>query len=129
MRMYIEPQPAVKTMNNRINRKSLCEFVMSNVVLCALPFGAGAQTRIDLGTQVQGVLPAANGGNAALVATSFPGSDIGAQINAAYAACPANTGCAILVPPPAGGSFYKMVTPIVFGTSGKNVSQIGRAHV
>jgi hypothetical protein len=96
--------------------------VFINVVLCSLALGASAQNRIDLGNQVQGVLPARNGGNPALVATSFPGSDIGAQINAAYKACAANTGCAIIVPPPAGGGFYTMTTPVVFGTSGKNIS-------
>lgn len=44
--------------------------------------------------------------------------DIGAQINAAYAALPANGG-EIVVVPPASGSCYNYTTPIVFNTSGK----------
>lgn len=47
-------------------------------------------------------------------ADSFAGADIGAQINAAYAACP-SIGCPIYVPT---GS-YTFSTPIVFGTAGK----------
>jgi hypothetical protein len=105
-----------------MNRMPKLPAIVVLCVLTLLALVARAQSRVDLGTQVQGVLPAANGGSAALIATAFPGADIGAQIDAAYAACSANTGCAIVVPPPPGGSFYTMATPIVFGTSGKNVS-------
>lgn len=51
-------------------------------------------------------------------ATSFPGADIGAKINAAYAALPANGGT-IYVPVPVQG--YAFSTPIVFNTPGKPV--------
>jgi hypothetical protein len=48
----------------------------------------------------------------------FPGSDIGAQINSAYAALPANGGI-IIVPP--SNSCYSYSTPIVMTTSAKYV--------
>jgi hypothetical protein len=46
--------------------------------------------------------------------------DIGAQINTAYAACPA-TGCIIVLLPTSDGSCYQYSVPIVFSTSGKFV--------
>lgn len=49
-------------------------------------------------------------------ANQYPGADIGAQINAAYASCPAN-GCLIRIP--AGN--YLFSTPVVIGTAGKPV--------
>lgn len=52
-----------------------------------------------------------------LTATAFTGADIGAQINAAYAALP-STGGTVKVPAGA----FSFSTPIVFGTSGKNAS-------
>jgi hypothetical protein len=56
------------------------------------------------GTNVEGVYDA----------TAYSGADIGAQINAAYAACP-STGCTILVPP---GS-YSFSTAISIATQNK----------
>jgi hypothetical protein len=55
-----------------------------------------------------------------LDATQFPGSDIGAQINAAYgsSSCP-GTGCHIRVP--ARSSCYQYLTPISFAANGKPV--------
>lgn len=50
--------------------------------------------------------------------------DIGAQINVAYASCPA-TGCAIVLVPKADGSCYDYSKPIVFATPGKYVSLQG----
>lgn len=47
-------------------------------------------------------------------ASTYPGANMGAKINAAYAACP-STGCRITVP---AGTFL-FNTPIVFGTNGK----------
>ncbi len=55
-----------------------------------------------------------------LDASQFPGSDIGAQINNAYAALPA-TGGHIIIPAKADGSCYNFSTPIVFATAGKYV--------
>lgn len=55
--------------------------------------------------------------------TDYPGSDIGAQINAAYAALPATGGTLII---PAGGGCYAFTTPVVFGTSGKVPMLIGQ---
>ena len=63
----------------------------------------GMQTTLDV-----------NSLNGVLNATGFAGSDIGAQINSAYAACP-ETGCTIIVPP---GS-YTDATPVVIATKGK----------
>ncbi len=57
-----------------------------------------------------------------VVATDFSGADIGAQINAAYAALP-TTGGAIHVPVTA--SCYDFTTPIVFNTIGKAVTLKG----
>ncbi len=56
--------------------------------------------------------------NSIRFADQFPGLDIGAQINAAYADCPA-TGCTIMLP--ASLSCHSYSTPIVFGTSSKAV--------
>jgi hypothetical protein len=55
-----------------------------------------------------------------LDATQFPGSDIGAQINAAYgsSSCP-STGCHIRVP--AQSSCYQYLSPISFAVNGKPV--------
>lgn len=55
-----------------------------------------------------------------LYADMFSGSDIGAQINTAYAALP-STGGVIRIP----SGTFSFSTPIVFGTSGKFVSLIG----
>src|SRR5271156_3326102 len=51
---------------------------------------------------------------------NFSGSDLGAQINNAYASCASGsgTGCRIVVPP---GS-YTVSTPVVIATKGKNAS-------
>ena len=46
----------------------------------------------------------------------YSGSDVGAQINSAYAACP-SVGCHIKIPPSA--SAYVQTTPIVFATNNK----------
>jgi hypothetical protein len=46
--------------------------------------------------------------------------DIGAQMNAAYASCPA-TGCTIILVPQTDGSCYHFSTPIAFTTIGKFV--------
>jgi len=51
-------------------------------------------------------------------ADQFPGVDIGAKINAAYAALPAGGGT-IIIPPTADGSCYNYTTPIVATTAGK----------
>jgi hypothetical protein len=55
-----------------------------------------------------------------LDATQFPGTDIGAQINAAYnsSSCP-SVGCHIRVP--ARSSCYPYLNPIIFAVSGKPV--------
>lgn len=53
-------------------------------------------------------------GSGAPYTTCWGSSDIGAQINAAYAACP-SSGCHIVVTPGA----YSYTTPIVFGNSNK----------
>lgn len=53
-------------------------------------------------------------------ADQFPGADIGAKVNAAYADCPA-AGCTIRVP--AGN--YAFATPIVIGTVGKPAWIVG----
>ena len=52
--------------------------------------------------------------------TTWSGSDIGAQINSAYAALPA-TGGTIVVLPKTGGGSYLFSTPIVFTTASKPV--------
>jgi hypothetical protein len=70
-----------------------------------------------------GLLTASNF-NTVLDATTFAGSDIGAQINAAYAY--ANTlgltqGCMITVP----GGIFSFSTPIVFATNGQRVKLFG----
>lgn len=50
--------------------------------------------------------------------TQWTGADIGAQINSAYAACPA-TGCKIVILPRADGTCYQYTTPIELMTPGK----------
>jgi len=55
-----------------------------------------------------------------LDAVTFTGSDIGAQINAAYAALPAAGGCIFVE-----SGTYSFSTPIVFGTNGKIASLRG----
>lgn len=47
-------------------------------------------------------------------------SDMGAQINAAYASCP-STGCTIIVVPKSDGACYTYNVPIVLASSGKYV--------
>ena len=56
--------------------------------------------------------------NGVKYADQFSGGDIGAKINAAYAALPANGGT-IFVSPKADNSCYSYTTPIIFQTSGK----------
>lgn len=50
--------------------------------------------------------------------SNFPGSDIGAKINAAYASLPSSGGIIQLEP---SATCYTFTTPIVFGTGSKNV--------
>ena len=50
--------------------------------------------------------------------TWFPGSDIGAQINAAYAALPSQGG-KLIIPPSSNGSCYSFSTGILFTTANK----------
>jgi hypothetical protein len=56
--------------------------------------------------------------------TNWSGSDIGAQINSAYAACP-SIGCTIWILPNGTSNRYTYVTPIVMDTSGKVASVRG----
>jgi hypothetical protein len=49
---------------------------------------------------------------------SFAGSDLGAQINAAYSSCTAGPGCRITIPP---GQF-NVSTPVVIATKGVNAT-------
>lgn len=58
--------------------------------------------------------------------TAWSGSDIGAQINSAYAALPA-TGGTIVVLPQTGGGCYAYTTPITFTTASKPVLLEGSA--
>lgn len=60
--------------------------------------------------------------NTILDATTFPGADIGAQINAAYAACAGQQGCKITLP----AGIFSFSTPIVFGTNGQRISLWGQ---
>ncbi len=64
--------------------------------------------------------------NGVLCATDFSGSDIGAQINAAYAALPANGG-EIYVP--ASASSYNFMTSIIFNTPGKPARLFGAGNI
>ena len=57
--------------------------------------------------------------------TFWSGSDIGAQINSAYTACP-SYGCTIYILPPS-GSCYSWTTAINFSTVGKLVNLVGIA--
>ncbi len=57
-------------------------------------------------------------------ATAYAGSNIGAKVNAAYAALP-STGGTILIPPKSDGSCWDYDTPIVLNTVGKYVSLQG----
>lgn len=61
-------------------------------------------------------------------ATFWGGGDIGAQINAAYAALP-STGGFIYVIPQSNGACYSFTTPITFTTSGKYPTLSGLAAV
>jgi hypothetical protein len=58
----------------------------------------------------------------------FTGSDIGAQVNAAYAALP-STGGVIFIAPQTGGTCYSYSTPIVLNTAGKYVRLQGLGTV
>lgn len=63
-----------------------------------------------------------------LCADGFSGSDIGAKINAAYAACPTNGSdgaCIIAVPVQSNAACYNYSTPIVLNTSNKSVTLEG----
>ncbi len=63
-----------------------------------------------------------------LYADQFPGSDIGAQINNAYAAMVAGPGSGkIIVEPQVGGGCYRFSTPILFTTAQKYVILEGSA--
>ena len=61
------------------------------------------------------------GGSLPQIGTS---ADMGAQINAAYAALPA-TGGEIILLPQTGGGCYNFSTPIAFVTSGKYIALAG----
>lgn len=58
--------------------------------------------------------------NTVRYANQFPGADIGAQINAAYASCP-DTGCTIRIP----AGEYRFSTPVRIATIGKPAWIIG----
>jgi hypothetical protein len=57
--------------------------------------------------------------------TTWEGSDIGAQINSAYAALPASGGMICVLPPSDGGSVYNFSTAIALSTPGKFVNLVG----
>jgi hypothetical protein len=76
-------------------------------------------------SQPAGTTLGVNSLNGVLEATLFSGSDIGAKINAAYAALPAKGGL-ITVNVPVGGFTY--TTPIIFGTAGKPATIDCRAN-
>src|SRR6266852_323570 len=63
--------------------------------------------------------PAPHGSPSVRTASDFPGSDLGAQITAAYADLPAHGGAILLT------ESGTISTPIVFGTNGKPVLLIG----
>jgi hypothetical protein len=69
-------------------------------------------TAISAGVCQTEASPAPSSGN--IDATAQPGTDLGAQINAAYSSC-AN-GCRITIPP----GQYSMSTPVVVASKGKN---------
>jgi hypothetical protein len=57
--------------------------------------------------------------------TTWAGSDIGAQINAAYASLQADGGTIVVLPPSGGGSVYNYSTAIALSTSAKFVTLQG----
>lgn len=88
--------------------------------------GTGPQTIVGSLT-VQNIIATSSAATSSIAnlegvydAGSFTGADMGAKINAAYAACPTN-GCQINVP----GGVYSYSTPIVIGTANKPARIVG----
>lgn len=101
-----------------------------------MTFSSGAPQPVFGGTNI--TVPSAPTGGYMLISTStgafvvatttvnastYPGVDMGAKINAAYLACP-SIGCHIFVP----RGTYNYTTPIVFGTNNKVVILEGEGH-
>lgn len=91
------------------------------VLFCSAPSPAGAYdtTATNYSVKAKNINNVLHVGGAMLWA-----GDIGAQINAAYAALPSNGGT-IVIDPPVSGSTYDFTTPIVFATAGKIVQLVG----
>lgn len=114
-------------------KKLFLAFTLAVTLLSTTGVGAVSTLQVQQGgTGVNSISGIVKGNGASPLSTATPGTDyqspvtvnaldysgidIGAKINAAYAACP-STGCQITVP--AGN--YSYTTPIVFGTNNKIV--------
>ncbi len=119
----VEYNASAITANNVLQRATACLGPIGSLT-CNSDTGNWLMQMAVLRAATSGVVPTVQGGWQpvrpwqVLDATQFPGIDIGAQINAAYAYLP-SVGGRIVVPPQLNGGCYAYTTPITFTTAGK----------